>query len=191
MASLKTRQLVESAVLIALGYLLSMFLKFHVVPNGGSVTAVSMLPILLIGVRNGPVWGFGAAVVYGALQMLQGFYAPPVHDFISYLGVVTLDYLVAFGLLGVAGLGVFRKSKWGIVAAAPVAIGLRYISHILSGAIIWGVYSVEIFGRDIGEYSTWIFSIIYNGTYMIPEIILTTIVAALLVKAAPQLLERK
>ncbi|GHV18914.1 proton-coupled thiamine transporter YuaJ [Clostridia bacterium] len=190
MASLKTRQLVESAILIALAFLLS-FLKYPVVPNGGSVTLLSMLPILLIGVRNGAFWGFGAAVVYGALQMLQAFYAPPVQDFISYLGVVTLDYLLAFGLLGVAGLGVFRKNKWGLVAAAPVALGLRYVSHILSGVIIWGSYSVEIFGKDIGEFSIWPFSIIFNGTYMIPEIILTTVVAALLVKTAPQLLERK
>ncbi|GHU94457.1 thiamine transporter ThiT [Clostridia bacterium] len=184
-----TRKLVESAILVAIAYILS-YMKVDLMPNGGSVTLLSMLPLLLIGIRNGPYWGVGAGVVYGALQLLQGIYPPPVANFGSFAAMILLDYIVAWGVIGLAGLAVFRGNKWGLAIAAPICLALRYASHVLSGVIVWGSYDLEIWGHNINEGGTLAFSLLYNGTYMIPEIISTTIVAVILVKAAPKLLEK-
>ena len=95
----KTRILVECALMIAIGTVLSN-IKLFTMPNGGSVTLLSMLPFVLVSFRHGVKWGLFTGFVNGCLQMLLGFWAPPTPTFIYFLGEVLLDYLVAFMALG-------------------------------------------------------------------------------------------
>ena len=91
----KTRILVECALMIAAGTVLSNF-KIYELPNGGSVTFLSMLPFVLVSFRHGAKWGLFTGFVNSLLQMLLGFYAPPVPSFLYFLGEVLLDYVLAF-----------------------------------------------------------------------------------------------
>ena len=86
----KTRILVECALMIAIGTVLSN-IKFFTLPNGGSVTLLSMLPFVLVSFRHGVKWGLFTGFVNGCLQMLLGFWAPPTPTFLYFLGEVLLD----------------------------------------------------------------------------------------------------
>ena len=175
--NLKTLALVETAVLVALGFALS-YVQFKVVPYGGAITAASMLPILLIGIRRGLPWGIGGAVVYALLQALQnGSLVPPASGVGTYLLMMLLDYLVAFGSLGLSGL--FRSRKNGLLISVPICLGIRYLSHVLSGVILWGSYACE--NWPVAPYS-----FAYNATYMVPEFIITFAAAYVLSKYLPQ-----
>src|SRR5699024_4237527 len=95
----KTRILVECALMIAAGTVLSN-IKIYELPNGGAVTFLSMLPFVLVSFRHGVKWGLFTGFVNSLLQMLLGFYAPPVPSFLYFLGEVLLDYVLAFMALG-------------------------------------------------------------------------------------------
>ena len=95
----KTRVLVECALMVAIGTVLAN-IKIFTMPNGGSVTLLSMLPFVLVSFRHGVKWGLFTGLVNGCLQMLLGFWAPPTPTFIYFLGEILLDYLVAFMALG-------------------------------------------------------------------------------------------
>ena len=175
----KTKKITVCAMMVALATVLawiSNMLPFKWL-QGGSITLASMVPIVVVSVITGPKWGLLSSFVYALLQMLiGGIAAPPVQDFLSYLLVIMLDYVIAFGVLGLAGLffNIFRKKDFAIPLSAFLVTFLRFLCHLLSGIIIWGVYAPE------GQ-SVFVYSLIYNGGYMLPEIIITTIVSALLI----------
>ena len=171
------RALVESSLLVAIGFALSYVTPFRL-PWGGSVTPLSMLPILMIGIRHGLKWGLLGGIVYACLQMMQQFWPPPTGTVQGYIAVVMLDYLLAFTVLGLSGL--FRGRKFGLLYAAPLCLTLRYLSHFISGIVVWGIYAEDM--------PVWLYSLTYNGSYMIPEIIITTVVGAALCLTAPPIL---
>lgn len=174
-----TKKITKSALMIALATVLMWVSKLIPAPwlQGGSVTLASMVPIILIGIMFGTKWGLGASLAYAVIQMMFGFYPPPTHTFISFVLVVLLDYILAFGVLGLSGLfyRISGKKAFSASLSAFIVTLLRYVCHILSGIIIWGVYAEE--GQSVLAYS-----LIYNGTYMLPEIIISTVVMALLFK---------
>ena len=173
----KTIALVETAMLVALAFALS-YVRFKIVPYGGAITAASMLPIIFIGIRRGLPWGIGGAFVYSLLQALQdGSLAPPASGIGSYLLMIALDYVIAFGILGLSGL--FRRKNNGLIAAIPVCLSIRYVSHVLSGVILWGSYAWE--GWPVIPYS-----LAYNATYMVPELIITFTAAFILNRYLPK-----
>ena len=110
----KTKKITVCAMMVALATVLawiSNMLPFKWL-QGGSITLASMVPIVVVSVITGPKWGLLSPFVYALLQMLiGGIAAPPVQDFLSYLLVVMLDYVIAFGVLGLAGLffNIFRR----------------------------------------------------------------------------------
>jgi len=171
------RALVESSILVALGFVLSYITPFRL-PWGGSVTPLSMLPILMIGIRHGLKWGLLSGFVYACLQMIQQFWPPPTGTVEGYIAVVMLDYIVAFSVLGLSGL--FKGKRFGLLYAAPLCLTLRYLCHFVSGIVVWGIYAEDM--------PVWLYSLTYNGSYMVPEIVLTTIVSAVLCFVAPPLL---
>jgi len=175
------RALVESALLVAVGFVLSYITPIKL-GNGGSVTALSMLPLLMIGLRHGLKWGFCGGLVYACLQMLQQFWPPPSGTLVAYISVVLLDYVLAFSLLGLAGL--FKGRRYGIVFAVPVCLFIRFLCHFLSGIVIWGTYAPA--GTPV-----WLYSFLYNGSYMGPELAFTMIAGAILCKSAPVLFQRR
>lgn len=163
-----TKKLTTTAILFALGSVLSMIPLFSA-PFGGTVTPGSMLPILLIGVFYGTKWAVGSAFAYGILQLLlsSGF-VPPTNSFLSYATVLLLDYLIAFAVLGFSALIYprFGKNRITLLLSFALPVFLRFCSHFLSGILIWSVYAPE------GQ-SAFLYSLTYNGGYMLPELIIT------------------
>ena len=175
----KTKKLTTSALLVALATVLMWVSKLIPAPwlQGGSVTIASMVPIIAVGIMFGTKWGLCSSLAYAILQMMFGFYPPPTQTFLNFVLVILLDYIIAFGGLGLSGI-VFnlsgRKAFSAGLSAFAVTL-LRYLCHIISGILIWGVYAE-------GE-SVLIYSLVYNGTYMIPEIIISTVVTTLIFKS--------
>ncbi len=169
----KTKKITVSALLVAMATVLSLVSKAIPAPwlQGGSVTIASMVPIIAVSLIIDSRWGVLSAIVYSLIQMLTGFYPPPVQTVGYFFLVIFLDYVAAFGVLGCAGwfYRLWDEKSFAIpLSGAIVTLG-RYICHILSGILIWGVYAPE--GQSVLAYS-----LIYNGTYMIPEIIITAVV---------------
>ncbi|MDR1692749.1 MAG: energy-coupled thiamine transporter ThiT [Oscillospiraceae bacterium] len=179
---LNLRALTETAVLVAIAFVLSFFQFKLPWPNGGSVTPASMLFILAIGLRRGPVWGIGGALAYSLLQMLQSFYPPPVENAFNLFLVVMLDYVVAFTALGLSGL--FGRRKYGILIAAPICLALRFLCHFASGILIWGPYAPE-------GMPTALYSLAYNGSYVGIELVLCLAAAALLLRYDKSIFSRQ
>ena len=166
------RALTESAGMIALATVLS-FIKIIDMPYGGSVTIASMLPVALISYRHGAKWGLISATVYGVVQQLLEL--SPLSWFTSWqsiLAIILLDYVVAFAVIGFAGI--FKKLiKNQAIALAFGCFGvaiLRYLCHVVSGATVW-------VGLSIPDYAALSFSFAYNATYMLPETIILLVVA--------------
>ena len=176
----KTRILVECALMIAVGTVLSN-IRIFTMPNGGSVTLLSMLPFVLVSFRHGVKWGLFTGFVNSLLQMLLGFWAPPVPTFLYFLGEVLLDYVLAFMALGLAELFArpFSNRAVGIAVGTFMAGFLRFMCSFLSGVLIWGNLNEGL--------SAWVYSLTYNASYMLPETIITLVAALLIYKAAPQL----
>lgn len=171
-----TRKLTHSALMIALAFILSMIKLFHM-PMGGSITVASMAPIILIAFMYDTKWALFTSLAYSLVQMFEGFYAPPVQNFVSYLMVVLLDYVIAFGVLGCAGL-IYRRFKNKMVGAATATIAVifgRFCCSFLSGVLIWTEYAPE--GMPV-----WLYSLGYNGTVMLGEMVVTTIAVCAIVK---------
>ena len=179
----RVRILVECAMMIAIGTVLSN-IKIFEMPNGGSITLVSMLPFILVSYRHGVRWGMATGFVNSLLQMMLGWWAPPAGTLTAYVGMILLDYVLAFTLLGLAVIfakpfGGPRKPLGAAVGAAVVCC-IRFVCSFLSGFLIWGSLASDGIGAVI-------YSLQYNASYMVPETIITVAVAALLCKCAPML----
>ena len=158
---LRVRALTEGAMLIGAAQVLSM-LKLYEMPNGGSVT-LGMLPILVFAVRWGLGRGLLAGFTFGLLQMFfDGAYALGWQSML-------LDYLVAFTPLGLAGL--FRGRASSIYLGTVVGSAARFLVHYVVGATIWAEYMPEeFFGMTMT--TPWFYSMLYNGCYMLLDMIL-------------------
>jgi len=180
----KTRILVEGAMLIAIATILS-YIKIFEMPFGGSIT-LEMLPLVIMGLRNGSKWGVLTGFVHGLLQMIIGFsnvlYCATL---LSQVGCIVLDYLLAFSVLGLAPLFIKlggSNKKLGYVIGAVIAGLLRFLCSFLSGWLLWGSYAPEGTGPIV-------YSLTYNASYMIPDIIILAIVIAIIAFSAPKLLK--
>ena len=165
----RTRMLCEGAIMVALAQILS-YIKIMELPNGGSLTP-AMFPILLFAVRWGLKDGLLAGFVFGLLQLIfDGAYAWGWQSML-------LDYVVAFPPLGLAGL--FKGKKWGIFAGTVLGCLGRFIVHFISGITIYRIYApTEILGTVFDEPN--LYSLAYNGSYMLPNTILALVIAGLL-----------
>lgn len=157
------QKLCVSAVLVALSTVLS-FIKIYQAPLGGAVTLLSMVPICLIGVLYGTAYAIAPCILYGAIQVLQGGVfgwglTPAV-----LIAAIMLDYILAYTAMCLSGLW-RNRGFWGVVAGTALAVFARFVCHFISGVVLWT--SLEYFNNP------YIFSLIYNGAYMLPELILT------------------
>lgn len=182
MSNQKTRMMVEGAIMVALATVLS-FIRVYRLPWGGSITLLSMLPIVVYSIRWGVKNGMLVSFTFALIQLLQGVMdglfgwgLTPV----SLVACIVIDYLLAFTVLGIAGM--YRdKGLNGWIAGTVLAIVLRLVMHFLSGVLIWHSFG-ELWGGFSTE-NTIVYSLLYNGAYMVPEIIFTTIGAVILLKA--------
>ena len=203
----RTQALTVSAVMIAFATSISAIcavMPFLNLPFGGGFTIASMLPIIVIAYMYGTKWGLLTAFVYSIMQMLLGFntvsafFLPGDSQMLWYRAVIVIliDYIIAYTVLGFGGI--FRnkfETKKALVLGSIFAISLRYVAHIVSGAIFFGTWAEWFFTQDgfpswgekileifSGASLSTVYSIIYNGTYMIPEIIITAFVSCLVVR---------
>ncbi len=176
MKNKKINILAECAIMVALGFVLSL-IKIWEMPFGGAVTLLSMLPVCLVSLRHGIKWGLGTAFVYSATQAFvsgaHGWGLSVTVLIVCYL----LDYFVAFTALGLAGL--FRsKGVIGQIGGITLVCVLRFICHYMSGVTIWSSAALEN-----GFASPYLYSLVYNGFYMLPETVFTIIGAIAILKA--------
>ena len=170
-------KLTLSAIFVALATVLSL-IKVYELPLGGAVTLLSMLPIVMLSVMLGVKWGIGAAFVYSLAQLALDIGKVVTWGLTpaSLVGTILLDYILAFTVLGLAGLFA-KKGYLGICIGSALVMVLRFLCHFVSGIIIFDIWC---------EWdSVWLYSLCYNGSFMLPELILTT-VAALILFRLPQ-----
>ena len=209
----KTKQLTESAMLMAIAVVLELAGKAVIppMPFGGQLTLCSMLPVVLISYRHGVRWGLTAGFGYALVQMALGADTVTAAFQPGYFGDGTLigraiimclfDYILAYTLLGLGGCfrNRIRHSGVALMCGSIAALGCRYLAHIISGYVLfsgwaewfftqegfpaWGAGLVESLSPDMLGLT---YSMVYNGMYMIPEILLTA-VAAVLVARVPRI----
>ena len=177
MTATRTRIIVEAGLSIALAYVLGRFMLFKL-PFGGSIS-LDMLPLLVFALRRGA----GPGVLTGALYGMLNYTIDPVG--IVHWAQFLLDYAVAYGLVGLAGLGskllASRVAAWRSATAmlsvvtpfALLGMTARFAAHFVSGIVFFGSYAPA--GQPLALYS-----LVYNATYMGPSAILC-LVAAILV----------
>jgi len=205
----KTKRITESAMLLAVAIVLELVSKMFIpeMPFGGQITLVSMLPIVLISYRHGVKWGLVSGVAYAMLEMAIGAKTVAAAFQPGYFGdgvmllnafiMCCLDYLVAFTALGLGGCFRNKIENRGVslMCGSLVALGARYIAHIASGYILFAGWAEWFFTQE--GFPAWganlvaslspqllglVYSIVYNGMYMVPEIIITAVVALLLAR---------
>ena len=212
----KTKRLTESAMLLAVAIVLELVSKMFIpeMPFGGQVTFVSMLPVVLISYRHGVKWGLVSGVAYALIEMAIGAKTVAAAFQPGYFGdgtmllnaliMCALDYLVAFTVLGLGGCFRKRLKKPGtaLCCGSLVALGARYVTHIASGYILfagwaewfftqegfpaWGAKLVEALSPEALGLT---YSVVYNGFYMITELILTMF-AAVLISRIPGIVKK-
>ena len=171
------RRLVESAILIAIGTVLSEITKIDM-PLGGGLTICSMLPLVFISHRWGIRWGLFTSFVYSLFQLLLGMnnvqYATSI--FMA-IGIVLLDYIIPYTLIGLSSI--FNKdgkpSRGSLTGGIIFTFSLRFVCHFITGWWIWESLWPNEFG-----WASPIYSVAYNVFYMLPEVIITAVVALLL-----------
>lgn len=160
---------VEISIAVALAVALS-YLKFFTLPQGGSIT-LQMVPIVVLAIRRGTKAGLLGGLLMGVIRMIinPSFFV----DLVQHV----LDYPVAFTMIGLSGIWVKHgKSIYDYVRNALsicLAFALRFCVHVLSGKIFFGIYAPE----GVNE---WWYSLTYNASYLLPELIITFIVLMLL-----------
>lgn len=203
----KARRITESAMLLAIAITLELISKIFIpeLPFGGQVTLVSMLPVVLIAYRHGTKWGFVAAAAYAVLEMAIGMKTVSAAFLPGYFGdgamifkallMCLLDYLLAFTALGLGGIfrNCIKKPGLGLLCGSLVALTTRFLCHVGSGYILFSGWAEWFFTQDgfpafgaalVNSLSPtalgWVYSLVYNGMYMVPEILLTGTVALIL-----------
>ena len=175
--SIRLRRLVESAMMLAIATVLSMFPFQGPWALGGGITVCSMLPLVVLSWRYGCKWGVFAAFVYSLLQMVLGIQNVQYADSVpTAILIILFDYVLAFSVIGLAGMfkGRLGNPRLELVLGIVLTFLVRLGCHYVSGVGVWEV----LWPNELG-WAAPIWSIAYNASYMIPEIIITSLVAAL------------
>lgn len=205
----KTKRITESAMLLAVAIVLELISKMFIpeMPFGGQITLVSMLPVVLISYRHGVKWGLAAGVAYALIEMAIGAKTVAAAFQPGYFGDETmivnalimcvLDYVVAFAVLGLGGCFRNKMENRGValMCGSLLAVGARYVAHIASGYILFSGWAEWFFTQE--GFPAWggqlvaslnpemlglTYSVVYNGMYMIPEMVITAVVSLLLAR---------
>lgn len=175
------RLITEVAIMTAVAFILN-FLSFKAPWAFGGSISIEMLPIILVAFRHGVKGGVLAGVLFGFIQLVT---ATPVHP-VQFL----LDYPVAYGLVGLAGVLKPNLHSSTVKQASTIAMAtligslLRFAAHLISGAVYFASYAPE-------DMPVMTYNLIYNAGYMVPSFILTSIVLTLLITTAPRLLNER
>ncbi len=173
--------MVECALFVAAAIVLD-FIKLYELPNGGSIKFV-MLPLIVFALRRGFKWGTISGMLYLVISIILGregiFY--PGSTATVVIVCILFDYILAYATVGLAPVfaKMFKKRIVGVGFATFMVCVVRFISHFISGATIWADFSN-------GAKGAILFSITYNGSYMLPIAVVCTIVCIAVYKFAPK-----
>lgn len=167
MKRINTWMLAEAGITLAMAYVLNL-IKVLPMPYGGSITAGSMVPLLLFAFRWGGARGLAVCSVYGILDLVLGGH---YYHWFSIL----FDYPIAFGLIGLAGF--FGKKTVGVAVGTFVGLTGRFLCHVLSGVVAFAAYAPE------GQHPL-VYSVLYNGAYMLPELVISFVLVLLVLRYA-------
>ena len=156
-----TRMMANASLCIALAFMLS-YVKLYEMPQGGSVTLASMLPVFMFAYAYGTAPGMMVGFAYGLLQFVQGGWFVHPMQFL-------LDYPLAFAMLGFAGIARKFPDSWGMIPGILLGTTLRFLCAFLTGVFFWG--------DGAGEQNVLVYSAVYNGTYLIPETMICLLIA--------------
>ena len=179
----KTPRLVLTSIFVGLAVALS-FAKLFEMPMGGSVTLGSMLPILLLSLALGVRWGLAGGAVFALFQLLQALLEGNVFPYCetgtALIVCILFDYVLPFTALGLAGalrgvsFGKFRHG--GAYLGIVSVVFFRFLCHYVTGVVIWGQWAPDGMGK-------YLYSLLYNGGYMLPELGITLVLAFLLLES--------
>lgn len=181
----KIVKLTECAMLLALSIILSFVTVYHM-PMGGGITLLSMLPVMLVSIKYGIGTGLSVSLTFSLFQLLQGILSGNVFVYCTTASAQIIcalfDYIVPFAVLGFAGIFVNIGKKNSSVNAyilkavsgIAIMIFLRFVCHYITGVVIWGQWAENM--------SPYLYSLIYNAQYMLPECIFTAVAAAILLR---------
>ena len=178
--SYSLRRLTESAIMLAIATVLSLLQIAGPWPLGGSITFCSMLPIVLLANRYGTRWGLLSAFAFSLLQLVTGLknvqYAP---DALTAAAIILLDYVLAFSILGLSAIfsKTIRDRRIAVVMGIAFTFTLRFLCHFLSGVLVWEALWPNALG-----WAPMVWSLAYNGSFMLPEMFITGLVAFILYK---------
>lgn len=172
---MRTKELTEIAVLVAMAVVLEViftglgaFFPILQMPYGGRVS-LAMLPLFIITYRHGLGWGVIGGVTYGILNLL-------LDGVLWHWASLPLDYIIAFGVIGFSYVGklLLGDNLKGFSLMVVIGVVLRFISHWFAGWLLFADYMPESFDNPM------VYSLVYNGYYLLPSMILIIIVGALL-----------
>ena len=174
----------ECAIMLALAFALS-YAKLFEMPMGGSVTLASMLPIMLISIKYGNVVGLSCAFLYSGMQLLQAFLQGNVFPYcetgVTLVICIIFDYVYPFTILGLAGLfkniKAFRHKEIGAYLGMISVVALRFLSHFITGVVIWGQWAPEGMGK-------FLYSFLYNGGFLSLDFAIYIVCAVLMMRSS-------
>lgn len=194
-----TKTLAVCGIMTAMSVVLS-FVKIFELPYGGSITLFSMVPIAFAGYAYGIKWGLACGTIWGVIECLlgaSGTLAYLTDNMLNFIICLLFDYIVAFAVVGLSGVfkQKIKNNSISFALGAGFSVFLRFVCHFATGYIIWREYAVDTlsvneFGLKIvesfsGEGLAAIYSLVYNGSYMLPEIVLSVIGALILSSIKP------
>lgn len=182
----KIVKLTECAMLLALSIILSFITVYHM-PMGGGITLLSMLPVMLVSIKYGIKTGLSVSLTFSLFQLLQGILSGNVFVYcttaMTQIICALFDYIVPFSVLGFAGIFTYIGNKSNVnayilkaVAGIVIMVFIRFVCHYITGVVIWGQWAENM--------SPYLYSLIYNAQYMLPECIFTSVAAAILLKVS-------
>ena len=165
---LRTKKVVYGGICVSISFILSYIRIVHL-PQGGSITLASMFPLVFYSMIFGPISGIVAGIAYGILQFIQDMWVVNIAQLL-------MDYPLAFGCIGLAGLAPAAIKNTSVRTSIAIVIAFvgRGFMHVVSGAIFFADYAPE-------GMSPLVYSLGYNGTYVLGEMVLTLILALILV----------
>ncbi len=173
----RTRKLVECALLIAVGTVLSIFSFQGFWAAGGSVTICATLPLVIISYRYGLKWGLFSAFVYSVIQLILGLHNIRALSIDVFIAAMLLDYIIAFTVIGLGGIfrNKIKNQDIALVCGVVFTYSLRLLSHFISGIFVWE----QLFPNELGMISP-VYSIVYNGSFMLPEILISAVAVVII-----------
>ncbi len=175
--------------MIALAIVLDLLCKFipdkGLYPFGGGIT-IGFLPLIYYTYRRGTGWGLGTAFVYSAVQLVSGWYPPPAGTLMAFVGCVLLDYVLAFSAAGLAHLIAKPFGRYRLVGYGVGCVGahlVRFVCSFFAGVFLWDSTIPE----EFSQLGPWLYSLLYNGSYMGVNAVINTVLIVLLCVAVDPL----